>query len=46
MKVIPQYKVLGPYNYDMVMNVTKKIPREKIAVVDGKMHLVLKIKFE
>ena len=39
MKVIQQYRVIGPYNLDMVMHVTKKI-REKIEGADGKMRLV------
>ena len=33
MKVIPQYKVIGPYNCDRVIRVAKKIMiREKIEV--------------
>ena len=31
MKVIPQYKVIGPYNYDMIIyNIEKNMLRDKI----------------
>ena len=41
MKVIPQYKVFGPNNYDRIIHVIKKMVRDKMDVtVNGKMHLV------
>ena len=39
MNVVPQYKVIEPYNYDMIIH-NKKY---KIMLRD-KMHLILKIK--
>ena len=44
MKVIPQYKVIGPYNYDKMMdNIEKKYSkRQDIGQTNGKMHLVSK----
>ena len=33
MKVIPQYKVIGPYNYDRIIDVINKLMlRDKIEV--------------
>ena len=46
MKVIPQYKVIGPYNYDsIIQNIEKKYAkRQDIGQTNIKMHLILKIK--
>ena len=46
MNVIPQYKVIGPYNYDRIIHNIKKIImlRDKIGQIRGKMHFILKIK--
>ena len=31
MKVIPQHKVIGPYNYDMIIhNIKKNVLRDKL----------------
>ena len=30
MKVIPQYKVIGPYNYDRIVHNVEKIYAEKL----------------
>ena len=45
MNVIPQYKVIGPYNYDRIIhNIKKKYAkRQDIGKRSGKMHLILKI---
>ena len=42
MKVIPQYKVIGPYNYDRIIhNIEKNYSkRQDIGQTIGKMHLV------
>ena len=42
MKFIPQYKVIGPYNYDRIIhNIGKKYyKRQDIGQTNGKMHLV------
>ena len=47
MKVIPQYKVIGPYNYDRIIHNIEKISakRQDIGQTNGKMHLVYKSKF-
>ena len=46
MKVIPQYKEIGPYNYDKIIrNIEKNCAqRQDIGQTNGKMHLILKIK--
>ena len=46
MNVIPQYKVIGPYNYDRIIHNIKKnyAKRQGIGQTSGKMHLILKIK--
>ena len=46
MKVIPQYKVIGPYNYDRIILYKEKnyAQRQDIGQTNGKMHLILKIK--
>ena len=45
MKVIPQYKEIGPYNYDRIIhNKQKYAKRQDIGQTSGKMHLILKIK--
>ena len=46
MKIIPQYKVIGPYNYDrMIHNVEKNYSkRQDIGQTNGKMYFILKIK--
>ena len=46
MKVIPQYKVIGPYNYDTIIrNIEKNYAqRQDIGQTSGKMHLILKLK--
>ena len=47
MNVVPQYKVIGPYNYDRIIH-NKKLKnyanRQDIGQTSGKMHLILKIK--
>ena len=45
MNVIPQYKVIGPYNYDRIThNIKKKYAkRQDIGHTSGKMHFILKI---
>ena len=42
MKVIPQYKVIGPYNYDRIINNIETIyaKRQDIGQTNGKKHLV------
>ena len=37
----PQYKVIGPYNYDRIKNNIEKIyaKRQDIGQTNGKMHL-------
>ena len=41
MKVILQYKVIGPYNYDKIIhNIEKIMQGYKIGQTNGKMHLV------
>ena len=44
MKFIPQYKVIGNYNYDRIIhNIEKKYAkRQDIGQTNGKIHLVLK----
>ena len=46
MKVIPQYKVVGPYNYDRIIrNIENNYAkRQDIGHTNLKMHLILKIK--
>ena len=46
MKVLPQYKVIGPYNYDRIIRNIKKnyAKRQDLGQTNGKMHLILKIK--
>ena len=46
MKVIPQYKVICPYNYDRIIrNIEKKYAkRQNLGQTNGKIHLILKIK--
>ena len=46
MKVIPQYKVIGPYNYDRIIcNIDKHYAkRQDLGQTNGKMHVILKIK--
>ena len=45
MNVVPQYKVIGPYNYDRIIH-NKKIyaQRQDIRQTSGKTHLILKVK--
>ena len=45
MKVVPQYKVIGPYNYDRIIHNIKKnyTKRQDIGQTSGKMNLRLKI---
>ena len=45
MKVIPQYKVIDPYNYDRIIHNTEKkyAKRQDIGQTNGKMHLIFKI---
>ena len=42
MKVTPQCKVIGPYNYDRIIhNIEKNYgKRQDIGQINGKMHLV------
>ena len=44
MKVIPKYKVIGPYNNDRIIyNIEKNYAkRQDIGQTNGKMHLVQK----
>ena len=46
MKVIPQYKVIGPNNYDRIIrNREKKYnKRQDLGQTNGKMNLILKMK--
>ena len=46
MKVIPQYKLIGPYKYDRIMrNIeTNNAQWQDIGPTNGKKHLILKIK--
>ena len=45
MNVGPQYKVLGPYNYDRIIhNQNNYAKRQGIGQTSGKMHLILQIK--
>ena len=46
MKVIPQYKLIGPYNYDRIIrNIEKNYAkRQDLGQRNGKKHLILKIK--
>ena len=48
MNVVPQYKVIGPYNYDRIIHNNfffKYAKRQYIGQTSEKMHLILKIKF-
>ena len=42
MKVIPQYEVIGPYNYDMIIHNIGKMhaKRQDTGRTNGKMHSV------
>ena len=46
MKAIPQYKVIGPYNYGRIIHDIEKnsAKRQDICQTNGKKHLVSKIK--
>ena len=45
MNVVPQYKVIGQYNYDRIIHNNKKYARRQdIDQTSGKMYLSLKIK--
>ena len=48
MNVVPQYKVIGPYNYDRIIHNKKNLKnyakRQVIGQTSGTMHLILKIK--
>ena len=45
MNAIPQYKVIGPCNYDRIIhNIKKYAKRQDIGQTSGKMHLIFKIK--
>ena len=45
MNVVPQYKVIGPYDYDRIIhNIKKYAKRQDIGQISGKMHLILKRK--
>ena len=47
MNVVPQYKVIGPYDYDRIIlykKIKKYAKRQDIGQTSGKMHLILKIK--
>ena len=42
MKVIPQFKVIGSYNYDRIIrNIEKNYAQRQIGQTNGKMHLIL-----
>ena len=45
MNVVPQYKVIGPYNYDRIIHNKKNyVKRRDIGQTSIKVHLILKIK--
>ena len=46
MNVIPQYKLIGPYNCDRIIHNIKKnyAKRQNIGQESGKMHSFLKLK--
>ena len=45
MNVVPQHKVIGPYNYDRIIHNAKNyVKRQYIGQTSGKMHLILKRK--
>ena len=45
MNVIPQYKVIGPYNCDRIIHNNKNYAkRQDIGQTSGKIHLIWKIK--
>ena len=45
MNVIPQYKVIRPYNYDIIIhNIKTYAKRQDIGQISGKIHLILMIK--
>ena len=49
MNVVPQYKVIGPYNYNRIIHNKKNYAkRQDIGQTSGKIHLILKttIKFQ
>ena len=43
MKIIPQYKVIDPYNYDRtIRNIEKNYAkRQDLGQTNGKMHLIV-----
>ena len=44
MNVVPQYKVIGLYNYDRIIHDKKNYAKKQdIGQTSGKMHLILKI---
>ena len=42
MKIIPHYKVIGPYNYDRIIHNIENIlsKRQDIGQANGNMHLI------
>ena len=44
MNINPQYKVIGPYNYDRILHKKNYAKRQDVGQTSGKMHLILKIK--
>ena len=45
MNIVPQCKVIGPYNHDRIIHNKKKYAkRQDTGQTSGKMHLILKIK--
>ena len=45
MNVVPQYKVIGHYNYASIMHIKKNYAKKQdIGQTSGKMHSILKIK--
>ena len=46
MKISPQYKAIGPYNYDRIIHNLEKnyAKRQDIGQTNGKIDLILKIK--
>ena len=45
MNVVPQYKVIGPYNYDKIIHNKKNYAKKQdISHTSGKMNVILKIK--
>ena len=44
MNVVPQYKVIFPYNYDRIIHNKNDAKRQDIGQTSGKMYLIFKKK--